>query len=253
MTEVRLPLRSASSRIRLSALVGALCASALVSCGKGSPPPLEFESGDRAEVTVEGLHRVRGGLVREAWVKPDADFAAYDAVMLDPVEVSYKRKPRSTRQDLTGSNFALDDSQMETFRRYFREAFEKELSASEHYELVSEAGPSVLRVAPAILDLVVKVPTESRGSDRVYTTSTAEMTLLLELRDSLSGEILARVADRREARAAGAGGINDLYYSNSVTDSQAVRRLFARWSNILRTRLDHVHELEPTQSPEEGT
>jgi hypothetical protein len=49
------------------------------------------------------------------------------------------------------------------------------------------------------MDLVVKIPTERAGGrDQSYTVSYAEVTLIVELRDSESGEILARVADRRD-------------------------------------------------------
>jgi hypothetical protein len=76
------------------------------------------------------------------------------------------------------------------------------------------------------------------------------MTLLMELRDALSGEILARVSDRREARAAGRGP-NDLYYSTAVSQAEDVRRVFRRWARILKARLDQIHELEPTKRLED--
>jgi hypothetical protein len=230
------------------AVSSTLLAATLFACASRPLPEVEIETGPNAEVTADGLHRVKNSLFRDAWVKPDADFASYDKVTLDPVSVSYKRKPKATRYQWTGSNFALTERQMEDLRRYFREAFAKELSDSEYYELVETPGPQVLRVAAAIIDLVIKVPTRSgAGREHVYTSSTGKMTLLMELRDSLSGEILARVADRREARRAGHGGLNDLYHSSAPANTEAVKGVFRRWAEILRARLDQVHEFRPTK------
>ena len=230
-----------------------LLAATLFACASRPLPEAEIETGPDAEVTTDGLHRVKNPLFGDAWVKHDADFASYDKVTLDPVSVSYKRKPKATRYQGTGSNFALTERQMEDLRRYFREAFAKELSDSEYYELVETPGPQVLRVAAAIIDLVIKVPTRSgAGREHVYTSSTGSMTLLMELRDALSGEILARVSDRKEARAAGHGTPSDLYYSSAVSSAEDVRRVFRRWAQILKARLDQIHELEPTKRLEDA-
>lgn len=231
---------------------GALLVVALFACFNPPLSEIEFESGPDAEVTADGLHRVKNPAFGAAWAKPDADFAAYDKLILDLVSVSYKREPRGATHQRTGSNFVLTEEQMENLKRRFRGAFEEELSKSEHYELVETPGPRVLRANAAIIDLVVTVPPQSSvGRETVYTSSTGEMTLLMELRDSLSGEILARVADRREARSAGSAGGNTLYYSGPGANTYATRQIFRGWAQILRARLDQFHQLQPTQSPPE--
>jgi len=214
---------------------------------KRTVKPLEVETGPGAIVTHDGLHLAKSADYGEVYVKLDADFSTYTGVMLDPVEVAYKRKPTSRRYSGTRSNFALSDRQTEDLKRRLHEAFAQELTKGGLYALTEEPGPDVLRLGTDLIDLVVKVPTDTRaGSEYVFTSSTGEMTLLMELRDSLSGEILARVVDRREVRAAG-HGVNDLYYSNSVTDTSAVRRVFKRWAEILRLHLEEVHQIAPEQ------
>ena len=95
-----------------------------------------------------------------------------------------------------------------------------------------------------VKDLVVNTPTKAVGRDRYYTTSTADMTLLMELRDSESGELLARIADRRTARSPHGSGLNRVYYSNPISNSQAVRSTFKRWATILVGQLDQLNTLE---------
>ena len=136
-------------------------------------------------------------------------------------------------------------------KRYFSEAFEKELGKLENFTLSDTAGPETLRVEAAIIDLVVNVPTRPSGGERVFTTSAAQMTLVLELRDSVTGEILARSADRRDTQSSG-GAVSDLTYSTPAVNAGAVRLLFKRWAQILATRLDEIQGAPPVGVPADG-
>jgi hypothetical protein len=217
-------------------------------CGSTPLPAIEIEEGPTAEITADGLHRARKVGYDNVWLKPDVDFERYVKLMLDPVQVAYKRTPKASyARNMTDRNFALSDRQMANLKRWFREEFEKELGKLDQFTLVDEPGPDVLRIEAALLDLVVNVPTRQRaGREFVFTTSTAQMTLVMELRDSPSSEILARIAERREARNAGSG-INDLYWSTGPTNVGAVKSTFRRWARILTRRLAEVHALPPAK------
>jgi len=215
----------------------------LTACASG---PAGFESGPDAEDSVDGLHKVASSKFQDVWVKSSAGFGSYSAVVLDPVDISYRRTPKSTSYSTGFDNFALTDDQMARMKRTFREVFTAELRKSPRYRITDSPGKAVLRLAPSIIDLQVKVPTKpSSGRGRVYAKNVGEMTLMLELYDSLSGEILARVRDRRNARIR--GGF-DLQVSNSVSNAAAVKGVFRGWAENLRMRLDTLHALEPTAS-----
>jgi hypothetical protein len=218
-------------------------------CESTSAPVLE--SGPNAEVTHDGLVRVRWSRFKYVWAKPGADFGLYSQVMMDPVSVAYKRPPSSepVDPDLGRGNFALSDRQMADMKRDFSKAFEKQLAKLDNFRLVDAAGPQTLRVEAAIIDLVVNVPTEPRaGRDYVFTTSAAKMTLVMELRDSITGEILARVADRRDTQS-GSGAVSDLTYSTPASNAGALRLLFKHWAKILASRLDAIHGTPPVGVP----
>ncbi len=230
---------------------------ALLAIGSGSgckttQAPV-LETGPNAEVTHDGLVRVRWSRYKYVWLKPGADFGRYSSVMMDPVSISYKRTPRERegRRNPTRGNFALSENQTADLKRYFGEAFEKELGKLDNFTLTNTAGPQTLRVEAAIIDLIVNVPTRPSGGDMVFTTSAAQMTLVLELRDSITGEILARSADRRDTQS-GSGTVSDLTYSTPATNTGAVRLLFKRWAQILATRLDEIHGAPPVGTPAEG-
>ena len=63
----------------------------------------------------------------------------------------------------------------------------------------------------------------SPGRSRTYTLSASEMTLVEELIDSESGQVISRVIDRREARNTGT-----MQLTNSVVNAQKIRKFFLR-------------------------
>ena len=98
-------------------------------------------------------------------------------------------------------------------------------------------------VVRRVLDVVSHVPPESVGRSEVYLAAVGEATLVLELRDSVTESILARVADRRAAESAG----GTLAGSNPVTNASDVQRAVYAWAGLLRERLDAIATLESTR------
>ncbi len=120
-----------------------------------------------------------------------------------------------------------------------RETWTEEFEKLENWEIVTQPGRDVLILEGAIIDIVSAVPPEDRtiGRNNVYLTRVGEATLVLQLRDSMSNEILARSADRRAAESAFA------IEAGPVTAWAEVRRLSRTWARILVNRLDQIAEL----------
>ena len=212
--------------------------------GCASTPPPTLQTGPEAEVTADGLVRVDHSIVPIAYYKPDIDLTPYTRFMLDPVEVAYQKDPGNRRRSgTTGGfdNFALSPSQMENLKSMFQEAVVEALSKDDGYELTTEPGPDVLRITAALVDLVVRVPTQrSGGRQRNFTRSYGLVTAVLELRDSQSGEILARAADRRDPTRDTSAGLAEVSATFVRSDT---RRLFEHWANLLRERLDALRAM----------
>lgn len=226
--------------IRLRHIGSFLALAAAAACATTPPPTLQ--TGPDAEVTIDGLVRVNNSRVPMAYMKPDIDLAPYTRYMLDPVEVSYRKDPGDRRRSTGGSgeqNFALSPEQMEDFRQEFAEAVEEALTRDGAYELATEPAPDVLRITASLLDLEVRMPTERAGSERQYTRSYGEVTLVLELRDSESGEVLVRAGERRDPTRN-----TDMHLAevNPASVRADVRSMFRHWANLLRQRLDEVRE-----------
>jgi hypothetical protein len=182
------------------------------------------------KITVKGLDLV--------YARPGATLAAYNRVKLEPIEVSFRKDWDPT---MSRSRIKLSAEDRENIRttvaKIVYEEFVKELQNKSTYQVVTEAGPDVLRVKTNIVNLFVSAPKpETTGRSRTYTVSSGEMTLVAELYDSETGEILARVIDRREGRRAGT-----LMLTSSATNEEDARSVASSWARILRSGLDKAH------------
>ncbi len=212
--------------------------------GCAATPPPTVQAGPTAEVTIDGLYRVDNSVVALAYVKPDLDLRPYTKLMLDPVSVAYQRDPGARRSVQPGAgelNYALSPSQMETLKNLFQESVVTALTEDDGYQIVDTPGPDVLRITADLVDLIVRVPTQRTGGrDRSFARSYGEVSLILELRDSQSGEILARAGDRRDPTGNTAQGLVEVRPAFVRGD---VKRMFDFWADLLRKRLDEVREL----------
>lgn len=189
----------------------------------------------------DGLQQIKLKEVDLAYARPGASLAGYSKVILDPVEVSFSKYWDPKR---TGSNFKLSNEEREDIRSgmatIVQEEFAKTLQAKEGYPLVKDAGPDVLRVKVSIIDLYVNAPdTLAAGRTRTYVASAGEATLVAELRDSETGQVLARMVDRREAR----NFPGQLTWSNRVMNAQEAEIMASAWAKVLRKSLDKAHEI----------
>ena len=215
----------------------------LAGCASTPALPPTLQTGPDAEVSIDGLVRVDNSVVAVAYRKPDMDLSGYTRVMLDPVEVAYQKDPGNrTRSGLAGSggNFALSPLQMENFQSWFQEAVVDALTEDGGYELTTEPGPDVLRITAALIDLVVSVPTQRAGREETFARSYGLVSLVLELRDSESGEILLRAGDRRDPTRNTAGRLARVSPGFVRADTE---RMFQHWAELLRERLDALRKM----------
>ena len=191
-------------------------------------------------VSEDGLYRVPATEVGAAFLRPGARFADYRAVLIDPCTLAYKSPPTEQsifRREI--GNYRLSPESSERLTRGVREALQREVDASESFYIAGEPGPGVLLVSCHIVGLIWEVP-DARGGETFWTKSTGAMTLILNLRDSESGAVLGRLADRRAIRPEGvqlSGG----YENRPVNNWAGVREVSARWGRILREALDVLH------------
>jgi Protein of unknown function (DUF3313) len=183
----------------------------------------------------DGLELRPSKNVAALYVRPGASLAGYKHVRLEPLEIHFDKNwdPNASR---AGTNRLTKDD-YDRIKQGLSEEFvrvtTKEL-AEGGYDLVTEAGADVLDVTPIIVDLYIAAPDKPyAGRSRTYTADPGRMTLVAELRDSETGQVLARAIDPRRATGTGVFQI-----TTSVSNLAAAAQIIERWGSALRKALD---------------
>ena len=212
-------------------------AALVVGCAAQEP---SFQQGPDAEKSFDGLVKIDNGRFKDSWADPDVDFSQYNKMMVGEAVFEFravKEKHTSTFNRSSDSEFWISDENKEKLIETVTEVFREELDKTENFTRSEVAGPDVLVIVGAMHDIVSRVPPDMVGRNEIYLSSVGEATLILEARDSLSGETIYRAIDRRRAEQAG----GQISMSNSVTTTVEVRRMARRWAQRLREGLDSIH------------
>ena len=208
----------------------------LAGCAGTTPT---IDTSPEAKVTFDGLHEVKGARADEAWARPGTDLTQYSKIMLQGAGIEYRpggESGRSSSSRSRGGPYEVTEQQKTKFRALVVSVFLEELAESEHFTLVDEAGPDVLLIRGAVLDVVSWVPPEPIGRGAVFISKVGEATLVLELRDSITETVLVRAVDRRAADTH--GFVGDMAKSSRATNQADVKRVVRFWAQLLRERLD---------------
>lgn len=217
----------------IRALFLATVFSLLVACA--SEPTLQ--TGPNAEVSFDGLVRVDNARFAGAWVDPEVDLSRFKKIMPGGAEFEFRSVDKvssSAARSSSQREFFISESDQLKLEQMMDEIFNEELSKSEIYEITDEPGPDVMIVRGGLLDIVSYVPPDIRGRGNIYLDQVGAATLVIEIVDSLTGEVVARAVERSAAEPAGSMGMQ----STSVTNWQEVRRLARRWARKLRDGLE---------------
>jgi hypothetical protein len=219
--------RSATPGARRTAKLAAL---ALIVTG-AVPSPTSVQAADAPPTEWDGLVRAQNKQLDHVYILPGADFSGYKRVRLDKVEVSFDKnwKPNDSTRGVSGR---LSDSDIERIRTTLADEFRKvfsEVLSKNGYPLVDHDDEDVLRVSPAIFNLYITAPEKmTAGRSRTYTTNAGHMSLLVELRDSVTNQLLGRAVDNVQGRETA-----NFEITNSVTNLGAARNALIKWANIL--------------------
>lgn len=221
-------LRRITRPLSLGLLVMGVAVAALLPAMAADEPPKEWD----------GLVRVSSKQLDHLYKLPEADFSGYKRVRLDPIEVEFDKNWKPNQNERSPSR-RLTDEDIEKIKKAlaeeFRKVFTEELTKN-GYAVVEESGEDVLRVSAAIINLYITAPEKmSAGRSRTYTTSAGHMTLVVELRDSVTGKLMARAIDSVQGRDTG-----NFMITNSVTNMSSARTALSKWAVVLREGLDEA-------------
>ena len=210
------------------------------------------------QTSPDGLQLSRTLPYGAIYMKPGATFEQYKRLALLDCFVQFakdwQRNYNQNEPDLEMQVSQGDMNRIKTeLAAEFKRVFTEELQTDGGYEIVDIAAPDVLVLRPAILNLVVNAP-EIESAPVMSATvvaSAGQMTLYLELWDSATNTLLARVIDTEADQGRGfaeAGG--------SVENKVAADSILKNWADRLRKALETARAEAPgpaAPAPASGT
>lgn len=156
--------------------------------------------------------------VQSAQIATGADFSKYDTLLILDAGIYFPENAPSSTRD------------MQRLRGIFRGAFLAELQG---YTLTDQPGPRTMAVQPTLIDLragsgpeVLDMRPDLRDMARP-----GSLVFLMELKDSESGEALARAADSASTPTFAS-------VAGTQTDWPSVEQAARRWATLFREFLD---------------
>lgn len=204
---------------------------------------LATTAGAADQPTWDGLEWREAEGIDALYVRPDVTFKAYQDVYLDvPIEVAFD-KGWDPNEGVRSPSRQLRAADIEAIREQMAAGFHavlaEELGAG-GFALVPAIGEQTLRVRAALADVYINAP-ERPGQGRAvtYTIEPGRMTLVMELRDGPTGQLLARVIDTTSGSNTGA-----FLVTNPSSNVAEFERAVRAWSERLVAALDRLNAKE---------
>jgi len=195
--------------------------------------------------TWDGLVEVKAQKLAAVYLLPNADFRAYSQVMFDPSEVAFQK---NWEQNYNAQTMSLDNQVTGSYvqnavakaqaglDKIFAETFTKQ-----GFQIATAPGPNVARVSVGVVDLSVTAPDAGTGFGETFAVDAGEATLVVEVRDSVTNQLLGRGLDRRAAGADDGPG----FPRSAVSNREDFKELFETWANIAAKGLTELRANSP--------
>jgi hypothetical protein len=187
-------------------------------------------AGSLPEVSTDGLHLIKQSEFSAVYVRPGAKLGGYTKVALLECFVAFapgweQNINEEEPMQLTPQNFQQIKTRLAA---EFMKVFKAQLTAG-GYPIVDDAAADVLVLRPAIVNLQISNPDPMAGPGASVSQSAGQMTLYLELYDSVTSALLARVID---AEAAGNTG-GAFGFQTASSNLIAADDILKKWSDTL--------------------
>lgn len=176
----------------------------------------------------DGLVAIQSRNVDHLYYRPNVDIARYQKVMIDPVTVEFNKEwdksvndPRYVTRVRPEDARHIGDETTANLGGILADALKMR-----GYEIVTAAGPGVLRLSPHVTELYVNAPDIfPPGKTTSLAREAGAATLTLEARDASTGTLLAVVADHGTVQQ-----MLRLSRANNVTNSFWFDDMFRRFA-----------------------
>jgi len=189
------------------------------------------------QVTKEGLVLKSQTSQRLVYLRPGANFSKYDRVALLDCFVEFQKDwQRNYNQNVVDPSKMVTDDDVQRMKAWLAAEFKRDFTTELQkggYNVVNFGAADVLILRPALINVQVTAPDiMSAGIEATIVNSAGAATLYLELWDSVSRTLLARVTDA-EADQQGFA-----QQASSVTNKAAADIVLKNWADDLVRHLD---------------
>lgn len=192
---------------------------------------------DLDKVNIDGLFLIDDTQLAKVYLQPGVVMSQYNRIHLADAYIAFKKDWQRGKPTPESDRINADDMakiRIELSSR-FRDVFSQTLEEG-GYELVTERAEDVLLIKPAIINLgIIETDKPSAGNDLSYSETAGEMTLYLELYDSLTGDLIAKAYDRNTDRQTGY-----FKWQNRLSNRAAANRIMQVWARALKEGLDEA-------------
>lgn len=196
---------------------------------------LSTAQGVASNTTIDGLQLIDDTKLALVYAQPGIDLGQYNRIYLEDAYIAFKKNWQRDQNRSHPNTINSDDilRMKSELSELFSDVFSKTLEEG-GYELVTEPAADVLLIKPAIINLDVFAPdTMSANRTYSYAESAGEMTLYMELYDSVTGDLIAKALDRKLDRRTGF-----FQWQTQISNRAAANRILQVWANVLKEGLD---------------
>ena len=193
-------------------------------------------TGGDADVTPDGLHRVNPLLMEAAWVAEDFDLSRYNRLLVMPTAVQFRdvrKGSNDARSRAMAEQFPLEADRQEWLRELWRDAVDTQFSQYRVDQAYTGDLADVLVIQGFLVDVVSRIPPNASGSVYTLVNDPWSATIVLELRDAATAQLIGRTVDRRNAK--GLMEIGAVWYQTED--------LIERWAEVMAERLAEISQL----------
>lgn len=186
--------------------------------------------------TADGLVLVKNTQLGRVYVRPGATLKPYTKFAILNCMVSFAPNWREDMQ----TNFSMQITQEQVqqteaaIAAEFKDVFVAQLEQG-GFPMVTTAAPDVLVLRPALINVYITAPQNLADPDSAtFSSTTGQLTLFLELYDSVTSKLLARVIDPESVSATD----GTFMWQSRAGNITAGQEAMTRWADILRQRME---------------
>lgn len=226
------------TNIRVIAGVGFVGGLLLLLASADTNAQIGYADGQDGELTEEGLRQIDPKVLQGAWVRPGIDLAHFESILLLPPKIQLRDLRElyaAIRSEDPAPEYLNEEALTRQISTPFNEAILTRFEQIDSFDLVEDVGRDVLLIRSLMAEVAFVYPSRDVGSLHVFSESGGAWSsaiIVLEVRDSMSDNLLARVIRK-------AGTSESIYAGGERAFTQREAR---RWAALAGQLFDELIE-----------